>query len=168
MVLGAEAAYINQHFQVQNSAYIDQSLGLGGTFKADGFAVIGQSATIKQHLHVDESLNVKSNIHADGTISAGGTFIGNGFRSYYQTQANGGVGGVTLFEIQPSGIGTLSFMAGLFTLDQSGDVHINGNLTLAGSLSVVNNQGESIARITKTGQAMFSQGISVSQAAPNE
>jgi hypothetical protein len=47
-------------------------------------------------------------------------------------------------------------------------VHINGNLTLAGSLSVVNNQGESVARITETGQAMFSQGISVSQAAPNE
>jgi hypothetical protein len=168
VVLGAEAAYINQHFQVQNSAYVGQSLGVGGTFIADGFAVIGQSATIKQHLHVGESLNVKSNIHADGTISAGGTFIGNGFISYNQTQANGGVGGVTLFEIQPSGIGTLSFMAGLFTLDESGDVHINGNLTLAGSLSVVNNQGESVARITETGQAMFSQGISVSQAAPNE
>ncbi len=38
--------------------------------------------------------------------------------------------------IQPSGLGAINFLAGLMTLDESGKVTINGNLTVAGALSV--------------------------------
>ncbi|MDP4030852.1 MAG: MerR family transcriptional regulator [Candidatus Beckwithbacteria bacterium] len=37
--------------------------------------------------------------------------------------------------IQPSGLGGINFLAGLMTLDQSGQVTINGNLTVAGAIS---------------------------------
>ncbi len=158
VVLGGEAAYINRYFQVNGSAHIGQSLGLGGSLIADGSMVIGQDATIKGNAFVADTLMVGNSIQSNGTLTAATTtIIGDGYIAYtpmggfadinVDVDANatetdpseiGNESPLPLprFEIQPSGRGMLSLMAGLLTLDENGQVVISGDVTIAGKLTI--------------------------------
>lgn len=157
VVLGGEAAYINRYFQVNGSAHIGQSLGLGGSLIADGSIVIGQDATIKGNAFVADTLMVGNSIQSSGTLTAATTtIIGDGYIAYTplggftdldatgseiqsgEDPENDGLSSLPLprFEIQPSGRGLLSLMAGLLTLDEAGQVVISGDVFIAGKLTV--------------------------------
>ncbi len=96
VVITGQALYLDNYLRVNGSAFIADSLGVGGQL------LVGQGMRL-----------------ADGSIS-------------YTAPA----GAEQLLEIQPSGAGTLSLMAGLLTLTEDGHVTISGNLTVAGALEV--------------------------------
>lgn len=164
VVIGGEASFINRYFQVNGSAHIGQSLGLGGSLIADGSMVIGQDATIKGSAFVADTLMVGNSIQSNGTLTAATTtIIGDGYIAYVpvggfadldanddtnsdatgdaqnSNETSEGIQAalpLSRFEIQPSGRGMLSLMAGLLTLDETGQVIISGDVFIAGKLTV--------------------------------
>jgi hypothetical protein len=89
-------------------------------FRTNGNAFIAGSLGVNQHLFVENTVRVgRSTILSDGSLSFD-------------------VAETDTFAIQPSGQGNLSLMAGLLTLDQSGQAVINGDLTVTGNLKVEN------------------------------
>jgi hypothetical protein len=88
-------------------------------FKTNGNGYIAGSLGINQNLFVESTIKIGAN-----------TLLSDGSISFNATNQN------SSFSIQPSGKGTLSLMAGLLTLDESGRAVINGDLTVAGNVRV--------------------------------
>ncbi|OGD50432.1 hypothetical protein A3J22_03260 [Candidatus Beckwithbacteria bacterium RIFCSPLOWO2_02_FULL_49_12] len=110
-------------------------------FFSDYLAVLGQ-ATITD-LKVTNSLNLNDNL----------LLTSNSISSLDNT-----------LYLQPSGVGAINLLAGLMTLDASGNVVINGNLTVTGNLiaeKVTANQGHFEELLTQnlvsTGSASFKE-----------
>lgn len=87
--------------------YIDHYLEVNGT------AVIAENLGVGKQVVIGDGLTLEA-----GAIS-------------YQTAS-----GENTLHIQPSGKGRLDFLAGLMTLDETGEVQITGNLTVAKDLTV--------------------------------
>jgi hypothetical protein len=110
-VVTAQAAFINQYFDVNGSAYIADSLGVGSNFS------VGNTLTINTNF-----------IFADGSIS------------YQPTAEQLATQGLTkpILKLQPTGFGSINLLAGTMIIDDSGLVTINGDLLVAGNLTVQN------------------------------
>ncbi len=83
-------------------------------FKVNGIAYVADSLGVGNKLLIGQGMAI-----ADGMINYTAPF-----------------GSEQLFQIQPSGRGTLSLMAGLMSLTENGNVIIDGNLAVTGNLAV--------------------------------
>jgi glycine cleavage system H lipoate-binding protein len=91
-----------------------QALFLENYFRVNGAAYVAGSLGVGQQIFVGQGTTI-----ADGSIG-------------YKAPA----GQDQIFEVQPSGLGKISLLAGLMTLSDTGLVEINGDLKVAGSLTV--------------------------------
>ncbi|MBP9819584.1 tail fiber domain-containing protein, partial [Candidatus Woesebacteria bacterium] len=82
--------------------------------KVNGSAYINNSLAVRQNLFVGEGMHI-----ADSLI-----------------EYNAAPGQPQILAIQPSGKGTLSLLAGLMELNETGQVNITGNLAVAGDVTV--------------------------------
>jgi hypothetical protein len=102
------------------------------TLTAEDLVIDATAIFVDQYLDVNGSAYIAENLGlGQSLVISDAMFITAGSIDYAPT----GIDTPTL-NIQPSGKGILSLMAGLFTLDESGAADINGDLTVAGDLKV--------------------------------
>lgn len=108
IVISPAAAFIDQYLRVNGNSFISGSLALGQSLLIGSGNTLGESPS-GQNLILGQN-TLESLSHADPSQS--------------------------ILNIQPSGKGTLSLMAGLMTLTEDGTVTISGNLKVAGAFDV--------------------------------
>ncbi len=118
----SQAGQLNQTVADLNLAdddiVLDASAGfIDRYFKVNGVAYVGDSLGVGNTLRVGQKLELTD------------TYLS------FSTEANT-PDESPIFFIQPSGKGLLALMGGLMTLDETGQVTINGNLHVAGDVSV--------------------------------
>ena len=102
------------------------------TLTQDDLVIDATAVFVNKYLDVNGSAYIAENLGlGQSLVISDSMFITAGSIDY----APVGISNPTL-NIQPSGKGILSLMAGLFTLDESGTANINGDLTIAGDLKV--------------------------------
>lgn len=113
--LQASAIFVNDYFKVNGAAFVAQSLGIGQELLVSDGMKVGQGFIEYQPSEL-EMVETDRDEDGDGILDL--------------------VPAKPLLKIQPSGVGTLSLMAGLMTLDETGQVTITGDLTVDGKLRI--------------------------------
>ncbi len=107
VTLEGDALFINNYFKVNGGAYVADNMG------------IGQSLFVEKDIHAGQSVTIANTLE-----------IGENYIAYTATDST------SVFEIQPSGQGSLSLMAGLLILEENGTATINGSFTIENDATV--------------------------------
>lgn len=128
-------SYLDEHDSFISDLNISSSTRLGpeDLTLTDNDIVIEATATfINQYLDVNGSAYIAKNLGlGQSLVVSDSMFITAGSIDYSPVEIDS-----PTLNIQPSGKGSLSLMAGLFTLDETGTAQINGDLTVTGDLTV--------------------------------
>jgi hypothetical protein len=116
-IVTGQAAYINQYFDVNGSAFVADSLGIGQNIAVGNAATIGSNLTIASNF-----------TFVDGTIS---------YQPTAEELFSQGLLKPSL-KLQPTGFGVVDLLAGTMIIEDTGLVTINGDLIIAGNLTVQN------------------------------
>jgi hypothetical protein len=118
-------------YTATNSASLQQSLA---DLQLDSEDIVLETTAlfVNQYFEVNGIAYVGDQLGVGNSISIGdGLTLSSGMLAYEPLLEDPST---TLFQIQPAGRGTLSFMAGLMTLSETGQVTMTGNLSVAGDI----------------------------------
>ncbi|MFZ5376876.1 MAG: site-specific integrase [Patescibacteria group bacterium] len=120
-------------FTLTASSSADTDLKLADlSLEEDDVVITPSAAYIEQYLRVNGNGYLVGDLGVGKKVMIGnGLTISEGYISYAPTDVAS-----PLFQIQPNGQGTLSLMAGLLTISDTGLIEINGSLKVAGALDV--------------------------------
>lgn len=117
-------------------------------FKVNGGAYIAGSMGIGNSVFVEKTVTAGESIKVASTLE-----IGDGYIEY---------SGNNSFEIQPSGTGSLSLMAGLLILDENGTATVNGNFTVEEDATVKGTLFADLLKSTELGNPLQVQVAGIS------
>lgn len=118
-------------FEASSSADLDIALA-DLELDADDVTLTAQALFLDQYFKVNGAAYVADSLGVGKQILVGSsTTIADGSINYAAPD-----GSEQIFQIQPSGTGSISLLAGLVVMDESGQVEINGSLKVAGNLAV--------------------------------
>jgi len=121
------------NFEATSSASLNLTLADLGLVESDT-VISGQATFIDNYLKVNGTAYIADSLGIGHQL-----LIGEHLQitdSYLAFTANPATPELNTFFIQPSGKGTLTLMANLLILDETGQVTINGNLSIAGDTTV--------------------------------
>jgi hypothetical protein len=126
--------------QLENShvALTLDALFVDRYFKVNGGAYIAGSVGIGNSVFVEQTVAAGQSVQVANTLE-----IGDGFIEY---------SGSNSLEIQPSGTGSLSLMAGLMILDQNGTATVNGNFIVEQDATIKGTLFANLLKSTELGQ----------------
>ena len=113
---------------------LDQSIADLG-LNDNEVVLTGAAVFIDKYFRVNGSAYIADSLGVGKILAVGGKVHLTENYLAFETPASE-TGELAIFQIQPSGKGILSLMAGLMTLDETGLVNITGNLTVAGNTTV--------------------------------
>ncbi|MGD9129705.1 MAG: tail fiber domain-containing protein [Candidatus Woesebacteria bacterium] len=126
-----DAGYSPPESSIPDATSIRQSLA-DLNLDTDDVVITPSAAYIDKYLEINGNAYVANTLGVNQTIALGDGMIFTPGSINYQPQA---ADAEIILRIQPSGLGQISLLAGLMVLDESGQIVIDGDLTVTGKLA---------------------------------